>query len=109
KSVTSHIYMLHAILPNIVYKIKYFTIILFLSTIISCGQKEIKTPTNSENMFENFISKDKFKEETAIFYHGLSDEKLKLFLTVLINKVEEEYQKIAYEGNDTEEEYQDAI
>ena len=91
------------------YKIKCFTIILFLSTIISCGQKELNTPKNFEYMFENFISKDKFTEETAIFYPGLSDEKLKPVLTELINKSAEDFQKIAKKGNAAEEEYLKAI
>lgn len=91
------------------YKIKIFTTILILSTIFSCGQKHVKTPTNSENMFNNFISKDKFIADTTIFYPGLSNEKLRPILTELINESAEDFQKIAHKGNATEKEYQKAI
>ncbi|WP_255497861.1 DUF4844 domain-containing protein [Flavobacterium sp. I3-2] len=60
-------------------------------------------------MFENFITKEKFKEDSSLFYPGLSDEKLNPLLTSLINESAKDFQLIAEKGNATEAEYQNAI
>ncbi|WP_313376961.1 DUF4844 domain-containing protein [Chishuiella sp.] len=91
------------------YKITIISILLLLSTLISCDQQQMKTPSNFEHMFENFISKEKFKKDNTIFYPGISDEKLKPIVTDLINQSAKDFQNIAKKGNATEQEYQNAI
>jgi len=64
---------------------------------------------DSENMFEKFITKEKFIQETTVFYPGLSNKKFKTVLTKLINKSAEDFQLIAKKSNVTAEAYQNAI
>lgn len=86
-----------------------FFVFVFMFTLISCKQTQLKTPPNAINMFEKFISKEKFQEDNSIFYPGISDEKLKPVLTELINKSAEDFKELAINNESTKEEYQNAI
>ena len=91
---------------------KQITKILLSLTILlfaSCGQGQIKTPTNAMDKFEKLKNKEKFVEDLKIFYSGVGDEKLKPILTSKINLAIEDFKKVAQSNNLTDEDYQNAI
>lgn len=90
-------------------RINIIVISFILFTMLSCGQSKIKTPPNATNMFDNFISKEKFIEDSTFFYPGISDKNLKPILTELINKSATDFKKLSSKGETTEKEYQNAI
>ena len=71
-----------------------FYIFIILS-LIPCGQKQIKTPINSMDLIEAFKKKEKFVQDTAIFYPGISDSTLRPILTEKINLAADDFKKIA--------------
>jgi hypothetical protein len=86
--------------------------ILFGITILffsACGQGQIKTPDNAMDKFESFKNKDKFIEDSKIFYPGLADKTLKPTLTEKINLASDDFKKIAQSGTATDKDYQDKI
>jgi hypothetical protein len=84
-----------------------FGITLLLLT--SCGQGQIKTPEKAMTKFEEFKSKEKFIEDSKIFYPGIADPKLKPILTEKLNLAVDDFKKIVETGNGTDEDYQNAI
>ncbi len=91
---------------------KQITKILLSLTILlfaSCGQGQIKTPTDAMDKFERLKKKEKFVEDLKIFYPGVGDEKLKPILTSKINLAIEDFKKVAQSNNPTDEDYQNAI
>ena len=85
----------------------FFGITLLL--FASCGQGQIKTPEKAMTKFEEFKTKEKFVEDSKIFYPGIADPKLKPILTEKLNLVVDDFKKIAETGNATDEDYQNAI
>ncbi|MDC8003065.1 DUF4844 domain-containing protein [Aureisphaera galaxeae] len=67
----------------------------------------METPENADQLFEEFLSKDKFLVESA--YPGISEESLRPILSQKINEVAKDFQKIANSETPTEEQYQEAI
>ncbi|WKW46166.1 DUF4844 domain-containing protein [Myroides sp. JBRI-B21084] len=88
--------------------ISIFLVLLFFM-FTACGQKQIKTPNKAMEKFEKFKAKEKFVEDMKILYPGIGDEKLKPILTEKINLAAEDFEKIAQNGNATDEDYQNAI
>ena len=88
---------------------KTITLILTILTFVCCGQKQMKTPKNSMNKFEQFIAKEKFIEDESIFYPGIGDPKLKPILTEKINNVAENFESVSRSNNPTENSYQEEI
>ena len=85
-----------------------FYIFIILS-LVSCGQKQIKTPINSMDLIEAFKKKEKFVQDTAIFYPGISDSTLRPILTEKINLAADDFKKIAVSGKASDKVYQDKI
>lgn len=84
--------------------------LVFVTLIFSsCGQSQIKTPTDAMSKFEKFKNKEKFIEDMTIFYPGIGDEKLKPILTDKINLATDDFKQIAGSKNATDEDYQNAI
>lgn len=84
--------------------------LVFVTLIFSsCGQSQIKTPTDAMSKFEKFKNKEKFIEDMTIFYPGIGDEKLKPILTDKINLATDDFKQIAESKNVTDEDYQNAI
>lgn len=81
------------------------TILLFAS----CGQGQIKTPIDAMDKFEKLKSKEKFVEDSKLFYPGIGDEKLKPILTSKIDLAIEDFQKVSQLNNPTDKDYQNAI
>ena len=61
------------------------------------------------DLIEAFKKKEKFVQDTAIFYPGISDSTLRPILTEKINLAANDFQKIIKSGNTDEEEFQKAI
>lgn len=59
--------------------------------------------------FEQFKSKDKFAEDTSVFYLGLAKPELKPVLTNKINQAADDFIAVAASNNPTEEKYQEKI
>jgi hypothetical protein len=92
--------------------VKQITKILLSLTILlfaSCGQGQIKTPTNAMDKFEKLKNKEKFVEDSTLFYHGVGDEKLKPILTNKIDLAIEDFKKVSQSNNPTDSDYQNAI
>jgi len=77
--------------------------------VVACGQRTLKKTENTNVMFEEFINKEKFNQDTLIFYTGVLNIKLKPILTEKINEVAKQFEKIANSENPTNKKYQDAI
>ena len=86
--------------------ILYF--ILFNLSIFSCAQE--KTPNkNYQEMFTEFISKEKFNKDEVLLYPGLKDNSLKYSLTNEINRIAETFKLIQTSKKNAEKFYQIAI
>ena len=86
--------------------ILYF--ILFNLSIFSCAQE--KTPNkNYQEMFTEFISKEKFNKDEVLLYPGLKDNSLKYSLTNEINRIAETFKLIQTSKMNAEKFYQIAI
>ena len=86
--------------------ILYF--ILFNLSIFSCAQE--KTPNNNyQEMFTEFISKEKFNKDEVLLYPGLKDNSLKYSLTNEINRIAETFKLIQTSKKNAEKFYQIAI
>jgi hypothetical protein len=91
---------------------KQLTKILLSLTILffaSCGQGQIKTPAYALDKFEKLKNKEKFVEDSKLFYPGIGDEKLKPILTSKIDLAIEDFQKVSQLNNPTDKDYQNAI
>ncbi len=86
--------------------ILYF--ILFNLSIFSCAQE--KTPNkNYQEMFTEFISKEKFNKDEVLLYPGLKDNSFKYSLTNEINRIAETFKLIQTSKKNAEKFYQIAI
>jgi len=81
-------------------------IILFLT---ACGQGQIKTPINAMDKFEEFKNKEKFIADTASFYSGVGDLKMRQVLTEKINLAADDFKTLAASGKATDKDYQNKI
>jgi len=72
-------------------------------------QGQIKTPIDAMDKFEKLKSKEKFVEDSKLFYPGIGDEKLKPILTSKIDLAIEDFQKVSQLNNPTDKDYQNAI
>ena len=90
-------------------KTKTFLGIIFFVIFASCGQRTIKTTENMNEIFAEFINKEKFNQDTLFFYPGVSNIILKPVLTEKINKVAKQFEKVANSENPTNKKYQDVI
>ena len=82
---------------------------LTILLLTACGQVKTKTPINSMDKFEEFKSKEKFVEDTTIFYPGIADPSMRPILTAKINLVADDFKALAQTGNATDMEYQEKI
>ena len=92
--------------------LRLLTNILFGLTILflaSCGEGQIKTPSNAMDKFDIFKNKDKFLQDTIMYYPGIADQTLKPKLTEKINLAADDFRKIAESGKTTDKNYQDKI
>ena len=86
--------------------ILYF--ILFNLSIFSCAQE--KTPNkNYQEMFTEFITKEKFNKDEVLLYPGLKDNSLKYSLTNEINRIAETFKLIQTSKKNAEKFYKIAI
>ena len=86
--------------------ILYF--ILFNLSIFSCAQEK-KPNKNYQEMFTEFISKEKFNKDEVLLYPGLKDNSLKYSLTNEINRIAETFKLIQTSKKNAEKFYQIAI
>ena len=87
-------------------------IVIVMITIFSlaqCSERKVIAPKNRMNQFNEFIEKEKFVEDTSIFYPGIQDKRLKPILTEKINDVAKGFQTVYYGGNPTNESFQKEI
>ncbi len=61
------------------------------------------------DLIEAFKKKEKFVQDTAIFYPGISDSTLRPILTEKINLAADDFKKIAVSGKASDKVYQDKI
>ncbi len=73
------------------------------------GQGQIKTPNNAMDKFETFKNKNKFSQDTTMFYPGIADQTLKPTLTEKINLAADDFKKIATSDKASAKDYQDKI
>lgn len=59
--------------------------------------------------FETFKNKEKFIQDTTIFYPGIADQAMRPTLTEKINVAADDFKKLAETGNATDKDYQDKI
>lgn len=83
-------------------------LILFNFGSNSCIQEK-PHQINSQEMFTEFIQKQKFNKDSAIIYPGIKDKDLQLFLTKKINRIAETFKFIQNGNNASDELYQLAI
>ena len=86
--------------------ILYF--ILFNLSIFSCAQEK-KPNKNYQEMFTEFISKEKFNKDEVLLYPCLKDNSLKYSLTNEINRIAETFKLIQTSKKNAEKFYQIAI
>lgn len=59
--------------------------------------------------FEGFIAKEKFVEDSELFYPGIGDPAMKPTLTQKINKAADDFKEVAHSENPTDQKYQEKI
>ena len=59
--------------------------------------------------FDEFIKKEKFTEDMAIFYPGISDPTLKPVLTEKVNQAAEDFRKVSVRQNPNKQQYLEAM
>jgi len=69
----------------------------------------METPKNAMDKFDSFQQKEKFIEDTAIFYPGISNSALRPTLTQKINLAADDFKTVANSGHATDKDYQDKI
>ena len=84
-------------------------LILISLILAACGQGQIKTPKGSMDKFEGFIAKEKFVEDSELFYPGIGDPAMKPTLTQKINKAADDFKEVAQSENPTDQKYQEKI
>lgn len=88
---------------------KYLQIILLILVLPSCGQGQMQTPTNAMDKFEEFKQKEKFVEDSQLFYPGIADPAMRPLLTDKINKAADDFREVAKSENPTAQKYQQKI
>jgi hypothetical protein len=66
----------------------------------------MNTPDSVINKFEEFKQKEKFIEDSQLFYPGLADPKMKPILTDKINKAADDFKEVSENENPTDKDYQ---
>ncbi len=89
--------------------IRHLFIILLILTLTACGERQVKTPSNAMNKFEQFKNKEKFVEDSVIFYPGVEDKAMKPILTKKINLAADDFHELSLTNKATEKDYQDKI
>lgn len=85
-------------------------LIMLLITLTVCAcTSEVNTPTNVMDKFEEFKNKEKFVEDTELFYPGIADESMRPVLSDKINLAADDFRKLVERGNASEAEYHKAI
>ncbi|MDX8553126.1 DUF4844 domain-containing protein [Tenacibaculum sp. 1B UA] len=89
--------------------IKYIKILFLLLTLCTYGQdvNDMKKPDIVDEKFREFIEKKKFVSEN--YYSGVSDEKLKPFLSKKINLIASDFLIVYQSGSPSEQKYQEKI
>jgi len=77
--------------------------------LTACGQKQMKTPENAMDKFEEFKEKEKFIEDNTLFYPGIGDPTMRPILTDKINIVASDFKEVANSENPTDKKYQEKI
>jgi len=80
--------------------------ILFLT---ACGQGKIKTSVDTMDKFEKLKEKEKFVEDSTIFYPGIADATMRPVLTAKINLAADDFKALAETGKATDKEFQEKI
>ena len=80
--------------------------ILFLT---ACGQGKIKNSNDIMDKFEKFKAKEKFVEDTTIFYPGIANPAMRPILTAKINLAADDFKALAESGKATDKDYQEKI
>ncbi|PCI97891.1 MAG: DUF4844 domain-containing protein [Flavobacteriales bacterium] len=88
---------------------KYLQVIMIFLTLTACGQKQMKTPENAMDKFEEFKEKEKFIEDNTLFYPGIGDPTMRPILTDKINIVASDFKEVANSENPTDKKYQEKI
>lgn len=87
----------------------YLIFLSLLFTLVSCGQERVKTPLNAMNKFKAFKIKEKFVQDTLIYYPGIGEASLRPILTEKINLVADDFEKLALTKKATKKDYQGKI
>lgn len=76
----------------------------------SCQQSAVVHKENKlTKSFDVFIQKEKFQEDRAIYYPGISDPVLKPILTDKVNQAAEDFRQASLKTNPTKEDYLNAL
>ena len=87
----------------------YLILLSLLFTLVSCGQLLVKTPVNAMNEFKGFKIKEKFVQDTLMYYPGIAQSSLPPILTEKINLVANDFEKLALTNKATEKDYRGKI
>jgi hypothetical protein len=74
-----------------------------------CGSDQLMTTNETTKKLEAFKSKEKYVEDTAIFYPGISDKSLRPLLTEKLNLATDDFIVLSSRGNASEKEYLEKI
>ncbi|MBK0380558.1 DUF4844 domain-containing protein [Mucilaginibacter segetis] len=82
---------------------------LILMTSTSCAQQTMDIPPNATNNLKKFKLKEKFVEDSTIFYPGIGDPKLRPILTQKINAAADDFEKVTKKDKTTAKDFQQKI
>lgn len=85
-------------------------LILIVSFLFaSCNSEKVDASKISMSKFEKFKAKEKFAEDSTLFYPGISDITLLPVLSRKINQVADNFEAISKSQNPTANDYQEEI
>jgi hypothetical protein len=87
----------------------YIFIGLTILILTACGQGKIQNPIHTIDKFEEFKAKEKFVEDTTIFYPGVANPAMRPILTAKINLAADDFKALAETGKATDKDYQEKI
>lgn len=90
-------------------QIRHVLFIAIIVFIAACGRTTIETPSKAMDKFIQFKQKEKFVEDSTIFYPGIADSTMRPVLTQKINQAADDFMKLAESGKACEKDYQDKI
>lgn len=67
----------------------------------ACNQERVNPPADVEAKIQQFIYKEKFMADDALFYPGLGDRRLRLILSGKMNEAAKGFSKVAQDENPT--------